>query len=504
MTPQKNNRKFNIILLVADAMRADYMSCHGYPRETTPHIDGLAQEGCKFEQAISAASVTPAIFSSLFTGKFPFQHGIKEFTYTLNEKSETLARMLKKKGYYTGAITGSVVLDRSRGFSSGFDSYDDNFSEICLDPKRDLSSIESHSVIFRTADLNVNLAQNWLQNNKSDPFFLFVHFWDTHIPLVPPERFIAPEIRRYQGNINGSTKAIEMINAGDIKINAADLEYIRGLYEACVMSIDHAVGELLKYLKENGLYDNTLIVFTADHGCGLGEHQIIGNGRLIYDEDIRIPLILSAGEAFKPSRKVIPSLVSSVDILPTLLSIIGNSWEAEALAGVDLTPLMENRQDEIRNATYCETFLPMMFANKRIALRTEDWKYIREPFEFIENYQPKIKQEHFKTFIHRILKMKGHRRQILEQAIDRLFLKKRVKMHQRIETRIANHRPGLRELYHIKNDPLETVNLIAKEKSVAQAMDKQLGAWITGEAGDNTKRDLDEKLIEQLQNLGYM
>jgi len=501
------DKRVNIVLLVADAMRSDYVSCYGFPRNTTPNIDRLAREGCRFDQAVSVSSLTPAIFSSLFTGRFPFQHGIKEFSYALNDQTETLAQRLRKATYRTGAITGSVVLDRSRKFSLGFDSYDDKFIEVCLDHDRDLSSVESHSVIFRTADVCDDLAVRWLKSNQKRPFFLFVHFWDTHVPLIPPKIFFSSEMRRYQGKINGSTRTIEKINAGDLKVSRVDLDYIRGLYEAGVMAIDRAVGNIVSALEAEGVYDDTIVLFTSDHGSSLGEHQMIGNGRLLYEKDVRIPLILAGGGAPKFDKKVIPSLVSTVDIMPTLLGLSGYEGETNGLSGRDLTPLMEGRVETVRQATYSETFLPVFFENKRIVLRTEDWKYIREPLVSAETYQPKVSPEFFKTFFHRLYHMKGHRSQVLGQALDRLVLKKRVRMHQRIERRISAFRPGLRELYHIKNDPSENTNLIQEEKGIAREMDEQLKKWVDGHVENQFElpsRDLDDTLVERLQHLGYM
>ena len=119
--------KQNLIFVVVDALRADYLSCYGYEKNRTYNIDFVAENGCLFTNAFTVSCLTTVIFSTLFTGAYPFQHGIREFSYVMDDKLPTLAEIFSKYDYKTGAVTGSVVLDKSRRFNRGFDYYDDFF-----------------------------------------------------------------------------------------------------------------------------------------------------------------------------------------------------------------------------------------------------------------------------------------------------------------------------------------------------------------------------------------
>lgn len=120
-------QKHNLILIVVDALRPDFLSCYGYGKAKTENIDAIAERGCLFSNAYSVSCVTPVVFGTLFTGTYPFQHGVREFSYVLNDRFPTIAEIFSKNGYKTGAILGSIVMDKSRGFHRGFDYYDDDF-----------------------------------------------------------------------------------------------------------------------------------------------------------------------------------------------------------------------------------------------------------------------------------------------------------------------------------------------------------------------------------------
>jgi len=497
----------NIILIVADALRRDYLSCYGYNKNVTSNLDKLASEGVTFTQAVTVSTLTPVSFSSLFTGTYPFQHGIRDFSYILQAKFPTLAEVLREQGYYTSAIIGSVVLDRSRKFNRGFVEYNDTFSGSFSEERKVVSDPENE-IIFRYGEVTSSLATKWLKDNTSRKFFLFLHYWDTHIPFFPPKKFLREELLDYKGKFNGSVEQVEKFNAGQMQLDEADLEYVRGLYEGGVKNIDAGVGGILQTLGDLGIRDKTLIIFTSDHGCNLGEHNFIGNARLLYENDLLVPLILSGPPVAKQKGLRVEQMISNVDLFPTLMDYLDIPF-GEQVRGRSLKSVILRGKPHGLKYAYSETFFPSKHVNKRISLRGVQWKLIREPLKEGKKRAGivfKKMVDNLKTFFYRFLTNRKHRRLLLSKLWDRLVLRHHSKLYSEVENMVRKRRGRVRELYQIGKDSAERENCIDREKRIAQEMEEALRNFrCNKEDGEGGASQVADEVYEQkLKDLGYI
>src|SRR3954467_13170731 len=226
--------RLNLVIVTLDTTRADRIGAYGSHDVETPTIDRLAAEGVLFEQAVSAAPLTLPAHSSLFTGKFPPEHGVRDNGgFFLGPEQVTLAEVLKGRGYRTGGFIGAYVLAAKWGISQGFDTYFDDF---------DLSQVRAVSLaaIQRPANEVLDKALPWIEQAKGSPFFAWIHMYDPHSPYRPPEPFAS----RYKGHP----------------------------YNGEIAFADSQAARLVAALKAGGLYDRTIIVVMGDHGESLGEH----------------------------------------------------------------------------------------------------------------------------------------------------------------------------------------------------------------------------------------
>ncbi len=241
----------NVVLISIDTCRADYLSCYGYSRKTTPNIDAVAAEAVLFNHAVAPVPLTLPSHGSMLTGTIPPYHGVHHnIDYRLDESNVTLAEILKQNGFTTGAVISSFVLNAQFGFAQGFDTYNDHFVQ-------PMSSFYGNE---RRADEASRVAEQWLAEHQDEPFFLFLHYYDPHDAYRPPEPF-----------------------AATFKDN---------LYAGEIAYVDHCINQVIEKLKKLGLYDSTLIIITSDHGEGLDEHFEKTHGYFNYHSTMRVPLII--------------------------------------------------------------------------------------------------------------------------------------------------------------------------------------------------------------------
>src|SRR5579862_2588492 len=292
-TPSPKSTRPNIILITIDTLRADHVACYGAKNIQTPTLDSLARDGTVFERAISQVPLTWPSHAVILTGTYPFQNGVQDFTgQPLDERFLSVAQVFKQQGYATGAVVSAFVLDRSWGLARGFDFYDDAFAPETFQTK-------NIGLVDRKAGESVTRALRWLNKNRAQssrrPFFFWLHLYDPHSPYDPPEPFHT----RYRGH----------------------------LYDGEIAYADHELGRLMSWLKQNRLYDGSLIIMLSDHGESLGAHGEKEHGFFIYNSTVHIPLIVKppAGSGFRPSRVAKP--VETTAVAPTLLRLAGLTGE---------------------------------------------------------------------------------------------------------------------------------------------------------------------------------
>lgn len=422
---KKNNRP-SIILIVIDTLRPDHMSTYGYSRETTPFIDQLAKEGITFTQAISVSSSTISSVPSLFTSTYPSIHLIHSAGDIMPSYIKSLPQILRKNRYYTGKIVAHCL---PHFVNKGY-----NF-------------------IFSKCNANASLltkeAIQWINENREKSFFLWIHYIDPHGPYEPPEEFTKkylndkiyeensktiPILNRQRGGLGGIPQYQQL--GGN-----TNLSYYISQYDAEINYVDFHIGQLIKSLKEIGLYSKIILILTADHGESIGEHNYyFDHGGFLYDALIRVPLVIKLpDENFQ--AKIISTQISLIDVVPTILDILLIPKE-KYMQGYSLKKLIFNKDIHFPKYVFCELYE----GTSKVAVRAKEWKLIFS--------------KDLNTY----------------------------------------------ELYDLKNDPKELINVLDSEKSIFLELKGVLNNWVQHNTSKYRQRhiSLQEKDKLYLKSLGYL
>ncbi len=286
-----------IIIVSIDTLRADHLPVYGYRKVKTPAIDQLASSGVVFERAYSHAPQTLPAHTALLAGRLPFETGVRDDVGGRVRPGERLlAELLRDRGYSTGAVVSASLLRKDTGISQGFDFFDDQMPSNPEEPVAEAWQ--------RDGSESEKIAEHWLDSAGTSRAFLFLHLNEPHKPYTPPERFA--QYSPYDGEIAYA---------------------------------DEIVGRLIHYLKAHQLYDRSTIVLLSDHGEGLGDHGEQEHGLFVYDEAIRVPLIIKQESNAEAGRRV-SDLVQHVDMVPTILDLV-KAPVPDTLRGRSLKPLLE-------------------------------------------------------------------------------------------------------------------------------------------------------------------
>ena len=324
----RDERPFNVVLIGVDTLRPDHLGCYGYERATSPNIDRLADEGVVFGNVITQCPWTLPSFATVFTSLYPTQHGAGIAMNSMRDGFPTIGTLLQEAGYTTGAVISSYVLSPDFRVDRGFDWYD---LRDCEDGRKALQVTEA--------------ALTWLDQIEGEPFLLFTHYFDPHLPYCPPAPYDTLFDPGYQGSIGTCfdlrAELTEDVTLGQRlrSLSDADWHHIKAVYDGEIAFTDEAIGILLKGLDERGLKGNTVVIFFSDHGEEFYEHRGFGHGHTLYNEVIRVPLIISLPPVV-PARTRISDQVRLVDITPTVVDLLQleGQWSFE---GVSLIPLID-------------------------------------------------------------------------------------------------------------------------------------------------------------------
>lgn len=296
----------NVIFITIDSLRADHLKCYGYERNTSPNIDRFANDGILFKKAISTASWTYPSMTSLFTSQYPSVLNTMSYFNKFRNRNLVIAEFLKNYRYYTYALVANPDFIEKLGISQGFDV----FREIKSDENY-LSSpeITKEAIVF-------------LKNNKTKPFFLFLFYFDPHLNYFLHENY------NYYPDYNGNLKSNQSI--GSYKgfrpkldsLSENDIKFLEACYDSEINFTDEYLGRLFTELKKLDVYDNSIIILTSDHGDEFMERGDLGHGQSLYQELIRVPLIIKLPHNEHKGIKL-ENYVGLIDIVPTLISFLG-------------------------------------------------------------------------------------------------------------------------------------------------------------------------------------
>ncbi|MFC2171003.1 sulfatase-like hydrolase/transferase [Acidobacteriota bacterium] len=366
----EQNNLPNVVIITIDTLRADYLACYGNLVVKTPNIDGVAKEGTLFSQTVAPIPITGPSHVSLMTSMYPRTHGIRTNGVAFQGNGNTLAELLRDRGYATAAFISAFPLKAySVGLSKGFDVYDDSFS--FLDSHSELLIVRFfdrlglvYGGLARRAEATTQKALDWLERKENPPFFLWIHYFDPHSPYDPPPPYDAV----YQGTMG-----------------TGEVGRRRALYGGEITYTDQNIGTVVKHLKELALYENTIFIITADHGESLGEHEYYyDHTEYLYEQLVRIPLIVRYPPLF-PAGEVIQKQAQVIDITPTVLAITGVDAK-QMLYGQNLLSLLNGDSEGTRpNYALLSTYAPEA-STDRTAIRTNEWKLIMAQDGEIELY----------------------------------------------------------------------------------------------------------------------
>ncbi len=461
----------NVLMIVMDAVRAGHLSCYGYRRPTTPFLESLAERGVLCERAFAPAPWTPPSHASLFTGNYPSRHGVDVGeNLRLDDVNTTLAEVLAARGYRTFAVLPDGHLSVHRGFHQGFQETVELFRLPLFKADRVHLAALARNFLFgrdKRSSLANGLVKRWLRRHagREAPFFVFLNHKTAHNRYQPPQPYRRRfEIRPGPGQDPAKLDRFSKgggypYMAGRLPMSETDFEVVKSWYDGAIACIDARIADLVDELRRLGLYDNTLIVVTADHGENFGEHGLAYHVFGLYDSLIRVPLIFHFPAAVSGPRRL-PRLVSLTDVMPTVLALAGiEAPECGPLQGTSLLPFDARAG---RDHVFAEFDRPTWML-KSLAARFPDCDFSR-----FDRGLRCVRTEDWKLIV----------------GSD-----------------------GAEELYHLARDPGETVNLRQADPARADALRRILTDWLLSmkAAPASLPAAADDAVIEKnLRELGYL
>lgn len=426
----------NVILMVLDTQRADHLSCYGYHRDTSPTLSQFAEQGILFENAISQSSWTWPATASILTGLYPYGHGVTndESSFLVNS-IVTLAEILEENHFTTFGLSGNPLISKDKNFDQGFAT----FIEVPW---------------ARAEHLNHRFLK-WLDRNKKLQFFAYLHYMDPHDPYRAPGEYYDMFDPDYKGKYNfrkgndvrnAVNPLWKAINYGllDIEYTGRDIEHLAALYDGEIRYWDNQFSILLESLKELNILNKTIIVITSDHGEEFLEHGKLKHRIQLYDETIKVPLVIWFPDIIEGKR--IPEQVETVAIYATLCKMLGIEIPKD-IQGESLLPGINAKS---RNShAYSQTEHAFIFGRETVtknSVRTREWKLIHTPSE--NEY----------------------------------------------------------ELYDLLEDNGELKNLFGSHLGIENDLKSKLEEWVskTKKIMPETRRGIDQQTMKKLRSLGYI
>ena len=464
LQPRAASGRPNIVLVTMDTVRADHLSLYGYARDTTPFLKEFAKGATVYEEAVASSNITLTTHASLFTGLYGSWHGAHlappEFPVglPLSSRHPTLAEVLSASGYRTMAVVANVgYLGPGCGLTRGFQTSHVLApavaslqlllrSHLCPLVDALVSSDELSAVSSRAEEVNQTVSALLVQAKRDAvPFFLFVNYMDAHYPYAPPAPFNTIFPGRNRSLRYRAYRAMRFhVMVGDRGILPEEREHFVSQYDSAIRYLDSQLARLVSQLKDLGLFQNSLIVITSDHGEAFGEHNRIGHSHSAYESEVHVPLIIKYPYQAQP--RVIGTLVSQVDVMPTVLSALGLQSPAQTQG--------ESLQDVDHDTS----------------------RFVMS--ESFPNNQ-------------------GNPRFVGFMRMDRAVFSGTMKL-------IASGNGG-RELYDLSHDPEEISNQYRPDSGVAAALGAYLEDWLKRRpSGSNDNEKLDEETLRRLRSLGYV
>ena len=442
----------HIFLITVDTLRADHMSLYGYPRATTPSLQRLAATGVTFDRAITQWPKTGSSFAAMFTGLYPHTTGLThKAALRIPEPYLTLPEFFKEQGYRTAGVVSNAVLAARLGWNSGFDDFKETWGggDFPDDPTlfRPLASAP------KVNELAVPLLR---RHARDDRLFAWIHYSDPHAPYILPNGEKNPFIGDAVFHGPGDRPIPQrLVNKGYVLEGHTDLKFYVAQYDANVLLADRYIQKLLDEMHALGLLEDSLIVFAADHGEELGEHNSwFEHGPLPYNTTGHVPLVFVMNGL--PAGRHVDRPVELVDIYPTLSEMIAPQRQIPGLEGHSLWPLLQNGDPDPKSAAAF--------------------------------HQAFLEAGHHPNLYHSV-----------QEGTWKLVFNSGGK-----HSRAADSPTGGFELYDLAADPLETRNLAAAKPEEVRRLRRDLVAWMRKAVSMGEEEGGDAETERALRALGYV
>jgi len=458
----------NVILIVMDTVRADHMSIYNYERDTTPNMREFIKNATFYPRSVSSGDMTLSSHASIFTGLYVSEHGAHYDPWNnapggkpLDKKMDTLAEILSKDGYETmGVVSNYGFVSHAFNMDQGFQYFDQRVPVVFLgqsqpyyirqgirDVLTHFSSPSEFDLQYRRAEDINREAFTQLDRVKGDkrPFFLFINYMDAHAPYIPPPPFDT----MYPGKDEDFTAAKFFdLEEGVMKLerDITDHEHnhIVSQYDGGISYLDFQTNTFLDRLRKLGLYENSIIIVTSDHGESFGERNFIDHGVSVYQDQVYVPLIIKYPN--QSSGRIVNTVVNSVDILPTILSVSGINLP-QHISGKSLVNIESAEPRTVMSETY--------------------------PNGFLLDWNPRF------------------------DRIERAIFNRNFKFIESTK--------GKKELYDLSLDQDEKQNLYSDENSIAAELEVKLKDWLDEVMVESeTSEELSKDAIDRLKALGYI
>ncbi len=343
--PPPSQRTEHILLITLDTLRADHLSCYGYPRETSPFLDSIAAAGVRFNRAIAPMATTVPSHATLLTGLYPIQHGVLKNGARLNDGVQTLPEILSAAGFRTAGIVSTNYHFAAANIDQGFHYFNEPAPEELFSGPKGPKQILQFK--YRAAEQTLRKALEWLERTpRSERLFLWIHLFDAHKPYAHRQAHLDAFI---SGDPQEAQEWSKFIRQEHYFERANDHRTWLEHYDAEIRYLDSSLRAFFSQAKQLA-FDDVLTIIVADHGEGLGTHDWWGHGKHIYNEQIRVPLLLQwPSRAF--AGTTIETIVELNDIMPTILKAAGINRETIArnrrlpIEGTPLQHLLEGGGD---------------------------------------------------------------------------------------------------------------------------------------------------------------
>ncbi|HEX9943073.1 MAG TPA: sulfatase [Thermoanaerobaculia bacterium] len=437
-----------VFLITVDTLRADHMSLYGYPRATTPNLDRLAATGVTFDRAVCQWPKTGSSFASMFTGLYPHTTGLThKAALRIPDQYLTLPELFKESGYKTFGVNSNAVLAAQFGWSTGFDEFQETWGggKVPANPRR----FRPLASAIRVNALAVPLLRKYA---KADRLFAWIHYTDPHAPYILPDGSENPFVG--DALFQGDRTVPARVTRGYALDGRRDLKYYVSQYDANVLVTDVYIQKLLDEMRSLGLLEDSLIIFVADHGESLGEHDSwFEHGPLPYNTTAHVPLFFVMNGL--PAGRRVDRPVELVDLYPTLRDLIAPDRQVPGLEGHSLWPLLRDGGGTRQTGEFRQAFSEAgRRPNLYHSVQEATWKLV------------------FNS---------GGKR-----------------------SRAARSPTGGFELYNLAEDPLETRNLAAVHQEEVRRLRRDLAAWVRKARAMGEEEGGDAETERALRALGYV